>query len=133
MKKCPRCETNWILDDGEELCEICKRELSLPEKRSRQTKPNAINDFFTFKSGNYTYKRKSGFMAYNSKGEHVGIVFMTDDKRTPAYGHCELLFFPEYHTRYGEWHRFTSNGERVSWAFLCNYLKTHREYLCFID
>ncbi len=58
---------------------------------------------------------------------------MTDDKRTPSYGHCETCIFPEYRARYGEWHRITSNGERVPWIRLENALKKEGKYKLFID
>ena len=134
MKKCPRCEINWIQNDADELCEICRQELSLAPTQIHIPKPNVyFNEWFTFKRGNYVYDNKSGFKAYNEKGEHVGVVFMTNDPRTPAYRHCELHCFPQYYDRYGEWHRITSYGNRIAWAALCNYLENHAEYKCFID
>ena len=133
MKKCPKCEVNWIKDDAE-LCEVCLQDMLPPEIQSHQTKPYVhFNEYFTFKSGVYMYDGKRGFRAYNSKGEQVGIVFMTDDERTPAYKHCELHCFPKYHSRYGEWHRIKSHGNRILWEFLRNKLKTQNEYSCFID
>ncbi len=27
LEKCPRCELNYILDDGEKLCRVCRRDL----------------------------------------------------------------------------------------------------------
>ena len=134
MKKiCPRCELNWI-DDADEMCEICRKEITPPTTQIHKIKPTVyFNETFTFKSGEYLYNGKIGFRAYNSRGEHVGIVFMTDDKRVKSYGYCELHFFPEYYNRYGEWHRLKSHGYRIAWATLYNYLKSHMEYSCFID
>ena len=133
MKKCPKCEVNWI-DDSEEMCSLCQKEMAPKQAQIHNPKPNVhFNEVFTFKSGDYGYDGKWGFKAYNSKGEHVGIVFMTDDDRTPAYKHCELRFFPEYYSRYGKWHRIISHGNRLAWAHLCEILKIRNEYSCFID
>ena len=133
MKKCPKCEVNWIKDD-EELCAVCLKDMFPAKTQVHQIRPNVyFNELFIFKTGDYFYDGKHGFRAYNSQGEHVGIVFMTDDDRGPAYKHCELHCFPEYYSRYGEWHRITSHGNRISWEFLCNVLKTQKEYPCFID
>ena len=57
----------------------------------------------------------------------------TDDERTPAFNHCELCFFEDYQSKYGEWHRFTSNGERIKWSFLCDVLKKEGKYSCLVD
>lgn len=134
MKKCPRCEINWIENDAYELCEICQKEIMSIAPQLNKSKSNAyFNEYFTFKSGNYDYGGKHGFKAYNSKGEHVGIVFMTDDKRVTSYGYCELHFFPQYYNNYGEWHRIISHGNRISWSFLCEQLKIKNEHCCFID
>lgn len=133
MKKCPKCKVNWIKDD-EAFCEICLRDMMPSQKQVHKIKPNAhFNETFIFKTGDYVYDGKYGFRAYNSKGEHVGIVFMTDDDRHPSYKHCELHFFPEYYSRYGVWHRITSHGDRILWEFLCNILKSRKEYSCYID
>ena len=133
MKKCPICELNWI-DDNEEMCSLCQQKAVPTQTQVHKPKPNVhFNEIFTFKSGDYVYDDKRGFKAYNSKGEHVGIVFMTDDKRVKAYGYCELHFFPNYYNSYGVWHRIKSHGSRIAWGFLCDYLKTHEEYSCYID
>lgn len=76
---------------------------------------------------------KNGFQAYNSKGENVGIVFMSGDKRTPAYGHCELCMYKPYYNRYGEWHRIQSRGGRIKWDKLCDILKEKETHKVFID
>ena len=132
MKKCPKCEMNWI-EDNEELCSVCLQEMKPVKAQIHETSFAYFHETFTFKSESCRYDGKYGFEAYNSKGEHVGIVFMTDDKRIKAYGYCELHFFPQYRERYGEWHRIKSHGNRIAWDFLCNQLKFKNEYTCYID
>lgn len=133
MKKCPKCELNFI-NDAERMCDMCRRSMiPVQTQIHKEYLKVYFNETFTFKCGVYWYNGKQGYKAYNSKGEHVGIVFMTDDRRTVAYGYCELHFFPKYYKRYGEWYRIRSNGSRILWSFLSDYLKTHKEYQCFID
>ena len=81
---------------------------------------------FTFTMQKAFYRGKIGFQAYNSKGENVGLVFMCDDKRTPAYEHCELCMYPAYYNQYGEWHRIQSHGGRIKWDKLCEILKQRK-------
>lgn len=134
MKKCPKCELQWI-QDADEMCDVCREEMISSQKaQSKKPRPvTCFNESFTFMSGIYRCDGKVGYKAFNSKGEHVGIVFMTDDPRTPAYKHCELHFFPQYYNQYGEWHRITSHGKRILWKTVCDYLKTHENYECFVD
>lgn len=58
---------------------------------------------------------------------------MTSDKRTPAYGNCELTFYKAYQNRYGQYHRIKSNGGYIKWETLCSYFKSHKRYNCHID
>ena len=91
------------------------------------------NEEFTFTNESTSYRGKNGYKAYNSNGENVGIVFMTDDKRRTSYGYCELCFYPNYQNRYGEWHKFTSHGYRLKWENLCTCLQNQSVYKCYID
>ncbi|MBR4800744.1 MAG: hypothetical protein IK048_03660 [Clostridia bacterium] len=63
----------------------------------------------------------------------VGIVFATVDKRTPAYNCCELSYYPEFFSQFGEWHRIKSNGERIRFAYLEDKIKKDRSYTFIID
>lgn len=92
-----------------------------------------INEDFTVTSAKGIYRGKSGFKAINSSQQNVGIIFMTDDKRGPAYGHCELCSFPNFQPKYGEWHRIKSHGKRIKWDDLYNYLQTHEKITIHID
>lgn len=134
MKLCPKCELNYIADT-EELCSLCKTPSknsgSSQVHRARTTK--LFDEDFTFSNEAAAYRGKNGYVAYDSQGNKVGIVYMTDDKRSPSYGYCELCIYPAYQSRYGEWRRFTSYGCRLKWDVLCERLKNEPKYICHID
>ncbi|MBR1975033.1 MAG: hypothetical protein IKA20_04210 [Clostridia bacterium] len=138
MKLCPICQLNWIEND-QNSCIIC-------DKTNTNNKHNGsiggggikhptayFQEYFTFTNEKGYHRGKNGFQAFNSKGENIGIVFMTDVHKTPAYGHCELCMYPAYYNQYGEWHRITSHGGRIKWSKLCEILKSRTEYKVFID
>ena len=137
MKLCPICQLNWIEND-QNSCIVC-------DKRNTNNKHNGsiggggknqtayFQEEFTFTSQKARYRGKSGFQAYNSKKENVGLIFMCDDSRTPAYKHCELCIYDIYQNQYGEWHRIQSHGGRIEWDKLCQILKEKAEYKVFID
>lgn len=147
LKLCPICEKNYI-DKNSAMCPDC-RKLLVGVQESRKYIPaenygrgntvkmsstgSKFGEWFTFVNEHATNRFKHGFKAYNSKGDYVGIVFMTDDKRSPAYGCIELSMFTNYYRRYGEWHRIKSNGGYVSWQLLCARLEKYGKYECFID
>ena len=134
MKLCPKCNLNWI-EDNENYCSLCD-ETTLEKKGgggNGKARTTYFQEEFTFTSQKAVYRGKSGFQAYNSKQENVGLVFMCDDKRTPACEHCELCMYPAYYNRYGEWHRITSHGGRIKWDKLCKILKKNLKYTVFID
>lgn len=118
MKKCPECDLNYI-KDSEVICSICAEQI------------NGRNSIQNHKAR--SYRGAKGFKAYNSKGQNVGIVYMTNDKRVSAYGYCELCFYEEYHNRYGEWHRFTSHGQKIKWEYMVQQLNQNTIYKCYID
>lgn len=131
MKQCPKCELNWIKDD-EEMCEVCYNNLH-KTTQIHKGRTAFAHETFTFINEPKRFRGKDGYIAINSKGERVGIIICTDDERTPAFNHCELCFFEDYQSKYGEWHRFTSNGERIKWSFLCDVLKKEGKYSCLVD
>lgn len=88
---------------------------------------------FTFTYEAASIRGKCGFKAYNSKGKNIGIVYMTDDKRSPAFGFAELCMLPNYYNTYGEWHRIKSHGGRVDWQVLCERLNKYGKCECYID
>ena len=136
MKLCPKCNLNWI-EDYKEFCTICANSESSISNNGiggGGKHPAAyFQEEFTFTNEKIFYRGKVGFKAYNSKGQNVGLVFMCDDKRTPAYEHCELCMYPAYYNQYGEWHRITSHSGRIKWSKLCEILKQNTKYKVFID
>ena len=136
MKLCLKCNLNWIEDENE-FCAICDNQKQLVGNNGiggGGKNPTAhFQEEFTFTMQKAFYRGKIGFQAYNTKGENVGLVFMCDDKRTPAYEHCELCMYPAYYNQYGEWHRITSHGGRIKWSKLCEILKQKTKHKVFID
>ena len=134
MKKCPKCELNWIKDD-EELCSVCKNEQSFSTISINTSKNYSpfFQEYFTFKKPLNQLRGKTGYQAFNSKGQNVGIVFMTDIKTIPSYGYCELCMRPDFYNKYGEWHRIKSHGEKIKWSVLCDALNKQSEYKIFVD
>lgn len=136
MKLCPICELN-LIEDEKDSCSVCEKAKTSPQNggssRGGKTLSAYFQEEFTFKNQKGFYRGKLGFQAYNSKGYNVGIVFMCDDPRTPAFEHCELCIYAKYHTQYGEWHRIQSNGGRIKWTKLCEILKQNSKCTVFID
>lgn len=75
-----------------------------------------------------------GFDFYDLSGRKLGVIFSTYDKKnSPAYGKCEMRFYPQYEKEFGRYHRFKINGERLDFAILQTYLTTHSEKRIVID
>ena len=136
MKLCPKCNLNWI-DDKQAICPVCDDQKTVQRNHGigggAKISTANFQEEFTFTNQRAFYRGKEGFQAYNMKGENVGLVFMCDDKRTPAYEHCELCMYPAYYNQYGEWHRITSHGGRIKWSKLCEILKQKTKHKVFID
>ena len=134
--KCPRCELNYIKEE-EKFCSCCLSEINNKKDTNIQTINGKVDklfqEHFTFKNIIKYYRGKTGFVALNSENEEVGVVFMCDDRRTPAYAHCELCIYSQYQNKYGEWHRIKSHGARIEWEHLKNILKTQGFYKLYID
>lgn len=135
MKLCPKCNFRFI-DDDADMCYKCAH----PEENSYVTNcPRKIRrciDFgekFVFKNEPASYCNFRGYRAYNSSGDNVGIVFMSPDKRSPAYGKCELCFYSKYHNRYGKYHRIKSSGGYIPWHLLCERLNKYGFVEYYID
>lgn len=138
FKKCPRCDIN-IIKENEELCQICLKEINSKSEVKKQEfnidKKDKKNyqEQFTFVNIQKIYRGKTGYVALNSSNEEVGIVFMCDDMRTPAFMHCELCIYSKFQKKYGEWHRIKSNGARIKWEHLKDILKSQGSYKVYID
>lgn len=134
--QCPICGINWM-KETEGCCKICAQK---PQNNGNMggggggKHPTAFfNEYFTFTNEVARLEGESGYKAYNSKGENVGIVFETTGAHTFADGHCELRMYPKYYNRYGKYHRIKSNGGRIKWSKLCEILSNKGKYTIFID
>lgn len=108
------------------------KNVSVQQKNNTKRKLQ-YNEYFVIKNERKSYRNKTGFKAYNNSNEEIGIVFMCDDERTPAFQHCELCVYQEYVNKYGEWHRIKSHGARIKWQSLCEILNKQKSYKLFID
>ena len=88
---------------------------------------------FTINNAQKVFRGKRGFQAINSKGQEVGIVFMCDDKRIANYGNCELCIYEKFFNQYGQWHRFTVNGQKIKWNDLVQRLNLEGGISLFIE
>ncbi len=89
-------------------------------------------EYFTINNIQKVFRGKKGFPAINSKGQEIGIVFMGDDKRR-NYGNCELCMYEKYFDTYGQWHRFTVNGQKIKWEDLVQRLNIENSIKLFIE
>ena len=88
---------------------------------------------FTINNVQKSLRGKRGFQAINNKGQEIGIVFMCDDKRIANYGNCELCMHENFFTEYGQWHRFTTNGQKIKWDDLVQRLNIEGCIKLFIE
>ncbi|MBQ3116398.1 MAG: hypothetical protein IJC07_05155 [Clostridia bacterium] len=87
---------------------------------------------FTINNIQKVFRGKKGYAAINSQGQEIGIVFMGDDKRR-NYGNCELCVYESFFNTYGQWHRFTVNGQKVKWEDLVQKLNLQGQIKLFIE
>lgn len=76
---------------------------------------------------------KCGYMAYDMAGRNIGIVFYSDDKRTPRYGNSEFLFFAPLREEYGVWRTIKINGAYFMFERLEQILENQTEYIFTAD
>lgn len=135
MKKCPKCELNWIRDDMDE-CDVCKAEknyssASIDSRNSLH--PFAIREF-VIKNEISSIGYETGYDFYDLSGRKLGVVFATRDKKdSPSFGKCEMCFYPKYEREFRRYHRFKINGERLDFSILQLYLAQHNEKAILID
>ena len=80
-----------------------------------------------------TKNRKYGYLVYDERGKGVGLVFMSDDKRTARYGDCEILFFKEYEREYGSRRVVKMYGERFPFSTLEKIMSAKESHSLVID
>ena len=101
--------------------------------RSGRHVKNPISEVFVFTNKMTRHKNEVAYEVYNALNQNVGYVFMTDDKRIPAYGNCEIHFYPAYQNKYQEWRRLTSHGQRIPWDDFLQRLKREGQCKYYID
>ncbi len=75
-----------------------------------------------------------GYKIYELDGREVGTIYMTDDKRSPHYGFCEIYFNDEYQEILGVvWKRFKSNGKKIAWSTFNNEILKKGYYEFYVD
>ena len=77
--------------------------------------------------------RKTGFLCFDDKGRKVGIVFMSDDKRTQRYGNSEILYFEEFEAEFGTWRTIKVNRQYYMFEKLRDNLVKHGRIKLSID
>ncbi len=82
---------------------------------------------------NVTINRKSGYLTFDERGRNIGIVFMSDDKRTARYGGAEIMFFDKYEKEFGQWRIIKQNGQYLPFARLEKILSMENQYSCITD
>jgi hypothetical protein len=133
--KCPICELNYMLE-GQEMCEDCLKKAESKKFATQVHKTNDLVSFgkiFVFVNENKIYGKEKGFLAFDDRKRQVGIVFMTSDKRSPAYEYAELKIYSQYENEYGRYHKIKSNDIRIKYDFLCEVLTSKGRYECFVD
>ncbi len=90
-------------------------------------------DIITPSKTSITKNRKYGYLISNESGKCVGLVFMSDDKRTARYGDCEILFFKEYEKEYGAWRVIKMYGQRFPYATLEKIMLFKESHTLVID
>lgn len=71
--------------------------------------------------------RKNGYLTRDTDGNNVGIVYMSDDKRSVRYGCAEIMFFRENEEKYGRW-RLINIGGRLPFSTLEKILREKESY-----
>ena len=77
---------------------------------------------------------ETGYDFYDLKGNKLGVVFATHDKKdAPSFGKCEMCFYSQYEETFRRYHRFKINHERMDFEVLKVYFETHDEKIITID
>ena len=71
--------------------------------------------------------RKNGYLTRDTDGNDIGLVFMSDDRRTVRYGSAEIMFFRKYKEKYGRW-RLINIGGRLPYSILEKKLSEKESY-----
>ncbi len=126
MKKCPKCDLNFIANT-DQMCSVCKTAQPI-----KQTRYPSKDRFYIINKQTY-YDNREGYLIFDDEDRNVGIVFMSDVKGQVAYGHAEIRFFDGYRREFGVWRRIFINGDRLPFTRLQNILEKDGRYNCLLD
>lgn len=78
--------------------------------------------------------RKNGFMAYDVKGDFIGLVYMCDDHRwKSSYGNSEIMFAKKHQNSYGRWRIIKIEKQYLPFDKLSEILSTRNECNVMVD
>ncbi len=95
---------------------------------------------YNYGTGELIYKklavskyRKNGYLTCDDKDRSIGIVFMSDDKRTNRFGNAEILFFRELKNEFGTWRILKIKKGYLPFKRLEEILQNQNEFVCVTD
>lgn len=92
-----------------------------------------ITDTLIHNKLSVTKNRKNGYLTFDEKGRNIGIVFMSDDKRTFRYGSAEMLFFKKFENEFGVWRNIKQRGQYLPFERLEKILSLNNQWSLIID
>lgn len=136
MKKCPKCEINYITDN-EDSCPICSNSTA----HSTGGNHYATGDSHIFDEELAIHiiarmsvvRSKSGYDVFDLSGNKLGVVFESDVPGTARYQMAEIAFLPSLGKQYGDWRVIKINGGYLPFAHLQQILLEKDEYFCTTD
>lgn len=94
---------------------------------------DALTDTLIYDELPVTRNRKNGYLAYDERGRNIGIVFMSDDKRTARYGNAEILFFKKYKNEFGVWRVIRRHRAFIPYDYLQDVISRYGKYTVTTD
>ena len=137
-KKCSVCDINWI-DESAEICAVCAEERghstgSRYGANKKGNPPNRDKELtVTIVQALGVARGKVGYLAYDKNNRNIGVVFMSDDKRTTRYGNSELSFYEKDESELGSWRTIKMNGGYFPFEKLKEILSRQGKYVCTTD
>lgn len=136
MKKCPKCEINYI-DDDKELCPVCSgsQTLSSSNKHYATGDSNIFDDALSIriKAQMSVVRSRCGYDVFDLFGNILGVVFESDVPGTARYKMAEIAFLPSLGKQYGDWRVIKINGGYLPFEHLKRILSKKDEYVCTTD
>ena len=137
-KKCPRCDLNWI-DEKEDLCEVCKKELGIGVYKTKSTYPSPFPMEITIKqSDTDTIKPlgnnpgREGYILYGADGTAYGVVFHTFEGTDREQDRVEIRYYNDLTDQYGFWHRLDLPTGEFRWSYLERVLQQYGVFTGYV-